>query len=330
MVGRATPNNGIRQEPLPIATPVPPPASPPTPSFLDYISGGCELDLGVAIDFTSSNRNPTVPGSLHDMDPTKLNEYENAIVSVGRIVSRYDSDKRYSVWGFGAKYENVTRHAFQVGDKPEVEGIRGILDAYKQMFLRGIHMSSPVVLEKVIRAATKKATKEAEDALIEGKQKYNILLILTHGNVSDLTATKAALKEASSAPLSVIIVGIGKNDFRPMQFLDDFQQMEGGRDICNFVEFDSSQDRETLTKATLNEIPGQLVSYFTSRGILPIKLDLKSGSKDEDFAIEEGEHPQDEIEVAYRDRIDMRHSFCDSGRPHIFSAFASQGINRLK
>lgn len=34
-------------------------------SFLDYIFGGCEINVHVAIDFTLSNGVPTNPKSLH-------------------------------------------------------------------------------------------------------------------------------------------------------------------------------------------------------------------------------------------------------------------------
>ena len=34
-------------------------------SFLEYIFGGCELNLAIAIDFTLSNGDPKSPDSLH-------------------------------------------------------------------------------------------------------------------------------------------------------------------------------------------------------------------------------------------------------------------------
>ena len=34
-------------------------------SFLDYIFGGCEINLAIAIDFTLSNGNPNDYDSLH-------------------------------------------------------------------------------------------------------------------------------------------------------------------------------------------------------------------------------------------------------------------------
>jgi hypothetical protein len=38
-------------------------------SFLDYIFGGCEIGVQVAIDFTLSNGRVTSPESLHYLDP---------------------------------------------------------------------------------------------------------------------------------------------------------------------------------------------------------------------------------------------------------------------
>lgn len=37
-------------------------------TFLDYVFGGCEIDLSVAIDFTLSNGPVFKPESLHYMD----------------------------------------------------------------------------------------------------------------------------------------------------------------------------------------------------------------------------------------------------------------------
>ena len=43
-------------------------------SFLEYIFGGCEINLSVGIDFTLSNGPPTDKDSLHYFDPRK-NQY---------------------------------------------------------------------------------------------------------------------------------------------------------------------------------------------------------------------------------------------------------------
>lgn len=61
-------------------------------TFLEYVFGGCEISLAIAVDFTLSNGNPTDKDSLHYFDLQK-NEYLNAIKSVGSILQYYDSDK---------------------------------------------------------------------------------------------------------------------------------------------------------------------------------------------------------------------------------------------
>ena len=93
------------QPAAPIATPMfQPPAAfvppPRPPTFLDYINGGCEMQMCVAIDFTGSNGDPRKPGTLHYLSPNGgMNDYEKAISSIGSILADYDTDKKFPVWG---------------------------------------------------------------------------------------------------------------------------------------------------------------------------------------------------------------------------------------
>uniref|UniRef100_A0A8D0FAK2 C2 domain-containing protein n=1 Tax=Strix occidentalis caurina TaxID=311401 RepID=A0A8D0FAK2_STROC len=72
-------------------------------SFLDYIMGGCQIHFTVAIDFTASNGDPRNSCSLHYINPYQPNEYLKALVAVGEICQDYDSDKKFSALGFGAR-----------------------------------------------------------------------------------------------------------------------------------------------------------------------------------------------------------------------------------
>lgn len=94
---------------------------------------------------------------------------------------------------------------------------------------------------------------------------------MTDGAVTDVEATKQTLAAISDAPLSIVIVGIGNADFSAMKFLDDFETRSGvNRDIVQFVQFSAHEfDKTSLTRATLEEIPDQLVQFFYSRGIMP-------------------------------------------------------------
>jgi hypothetical protein len=42
-----------------------------TNTFLEYVFGGINIDLTIAIDLTLSNGDPNNPDSLHYLDPSK-------------------------------------------------------------------------------------------------------------------------------------------------------------------------------------------------------------------------------------------------------------------
>ena len=65
------------------------------PTFYDYLVGGCELALSVAIVFTASNGAPHDPRSLHYGDPTRPNDYVQAIHAAGSVLAPYDSNNSF-------------------------------------------------------------------------------------------------------------------------------------------------------------------------------------------------------------------------------------------
>uniref|UniRef100_A0A8U7MM57 Copine 7 n=1 Tax=Corvus moneduloides TaxID=1196302 RepID=A0A8U7MM57_CORMO len=214
-------------------------------SFLDYIMGGCQIHFTVAIDFTASNGDPRNSCSLHYINPYQPNEYLKALVAVGEICQDYDSDKKFSALGFGArippKYE--VSHDFAINfnpDNDECEGIQGVVESY-QSCLPKIQLYGPTnvapIISKVARvAADEERTKEASQ--------YFILLILTDGVVTDMADTREAIVRASYLPMSIIIVGVGNADFTDMQILDGddgvLRSPKGEpvlRDIVQFVPF---------------------------------------------------------------------------------------------
>ena len=128
----------------------------PRPAFIDYLTGGCQISLAVAIDFTASNGDPRVPGTphyFHNTGDKQWNDYEKAIFAVGSILAKYDSDNKFPVWGFGAKYNDKVRHCFQCGTEVEVEGVQGIMDAYRGVFRTPLRMSFPTRFTEVINTA---------------------------------------------------------------------------------------------------------------------------------------------------------------------------------
>lgn len=93
-----------------------------------------------------------------------------------------------------------------------------------------------------------------------------------------MAETKRLLVEASTLPLSVIIIGVGEDRFVGMQELDcdgtmlrDLSGKVAQRDIVQFVDFKqySKQGMSVLAEAVLKEVPDQLESYMKLKGILP-------------------------------------------------------------
>lgn len=105
-------------------------------TFLNYIMGGCEINVHVAIDFTASNGTLTNPVSLHYLNhQTQSNTYTQAINAVLGILENYDHDKMFPVYGFGAKIpqKDEVTHCFALNGNifdPECNGIKGVMQAY--------------------------------------------------------------------------------------------------------------------------------------------------------------------------------------------------------
>jgi hypothetical protein len=251
-------------------------------SFLDYIIGGCQINLVVAIDYTGSNGDPRYANSLHYQNPYAPNEYQQAIKAVGDILLPYDSDGRVPVYGFGAKMPSgVVSHCFHVNgnpNNPEVFGVQGILQAYAQSLASGIQLYGPTNFSEVMRTTAGLAQSMYQTA--RDVQAYIILLIITDGEISDMDSTISEIVKSSYLPLSIIIVGVGAADFTKMTILDGDDDGTGrlkangkaaDRDIVQFVAFRDYKkaDLSSLAAAVLAEVPDQFLQFMRANKIPP-------------------------------------------------------------
>ena len=139
-----------------------------------------------------------------------------------------------------------------------------------------VQLYGPTNFSPVIRHVAKFA-----DAYQMDPTNYFILLIITDGIITDFEETKRSIIEASHLPISIIIVGVGNEDFAAMDDLDsDDSLLRSGslvakRDIVQFVELrkfvqsNGQWSKNLLAKEVLAEIPGQLLSYMKSKGFQP-------------------------------------------------------------
>jgi hypothetical protein len=231
--------------------------------FDGYMNKSCRIDFCVAIDFTSSNGDPREENSLHYQCEDSLNDYEETITAIGEALDVYSKTKDYSVWGFGAKFGGVVRHVFQCGPTKSVNGVDGIITAYKSMFQNDLTMSGPTDFRSVLQAAAVQARKNHLSAT-ENSVLYTVLLVITDGIMDNLQETQQKLAAYSEMPLSIVFVGVGRSDFRQM---NDLCGISGRRCNTTFVEFRRHQhDPTALGEAALENVPAQLCEYMDMRG----------------------------------------------------------------
>jgi len=253
------------------------------PSFIAYLRSGMNINLTVGIDFTGSNGEYTNSNSLHYLEKG-MNDYEKAIRSCGDILAYYDNDQLFPVFGFGFKFKNDSGINFGVYNydnypincninDPNIHLIDNVLQEYRK-FITKITLWGPTNFAPMINDLNREVKKN----LREGQQmSYNILMILTDGQINDMNQTIDALVEASFLPISVIIVGIGNGNFGNMDILDaddnplyDSRRRKADRDLVQFVPFnDFKNDPPKLAEQVLEEIPRQVVEYYQHKGIKP-------------------------------------------------------------
>lgn len=288
-------------------------------SFLDYIRGGLELRLMVAIDFTRSNVGPHHPDSFHYMSGDRPSAYATAIRSVGDIMRSYSNTDKFTAFGFGAKIppsHTICSNCFALtGDffDAEVTGVEGVIRAY-QRALHVARLHGPTRLSEVCRMGANYSAPYAEANTKNDNgvdMLYHVLLILTDGAIDDQIETISEVAKASDLPISIVVIGIGDEDFAFLEDLtaevgayrrmqeeakppaparqDSSVSLSGGpggqknreqplrgptRNIVHFVKYADFRDKpRDLAAAALSELPREVCGYYTSRNVKPRGLE---------------------------------------------------------
>lgn len=74
------------------------------PSLSAYLSSGWRISIGIAVDFTLSNKPVIDPRSHHRQDKYntgEMNQYERAIYEVCAVLRHYTTDSMFHLLGFG-------------------------------------------------------------------------------------------------------------------------------------------------------------------------------------------------------------------------------------
>ena len=140
-------------------------------------------------------------------------------------------------------------------------GLDGVMGAYNNS-LYNVQLYGPTNFAPILRLVNEMTEKMEVN---QRNQKYNIVLILTDGMITDLQKTIDEIVYGSELPLSIIIVGVGGADFSLMDTLDaDIEPLysmaykrQMKADIVQFVPFrEFAKNEMQLARETLAEVPG--------------------------------------------------------------------------
>lgn len=253
------------------------------PTFFDFLQGGLDFSLTVAIDVTGSNGDPKTVDSLHYIDYSgkKPNQYIDALRTIGNVVAHYCQKQFIPTLGFGGFVsidgqppKNLHCFPFSLQTQfPYCDGIEGIVQCYVNNMPR-ITLSGPTYFKEIIDSAAIGCARPFTPDWMG----YSILLIIADGVVNDLEATVDAICAASDKPLSIIIVGVGKADFSQMRFLDGDEKRitskrfgPAKRDLVQFVPYlEFANNPAELARQTLAEIPQQVLDFMNLHKIKPL------------------------------------------------------------
>eukprot|EP00112_Aurelia_sp_Birch-Aquarium-sp1_P022276 Seg6222.2 transcript_id=Seg6222.2/GoldUCD/mRNA.D3Y31 product="E3 ubiquitin-protein ligase RGLG5" protein_id=Seg6222.2/GoldUCD/D3Y31 len=176
----------------------------------------CNLIIGV--DFTASNewqgRKTFEHKSLHHIfkNVRRVNPYQRVISAMAETLSTFDEDNLIPCYGFGDKITK-DRGVFPfTEDGSPCKGFEHVLQLYNDV-VQKTELSGPTSFSPIIREAIK---------ITEQKGGYHILLIIADGQVIEEQdiETRKAIVDASSFPLSIILVGVGDGPWDVMAEYD--------------------------------------------------------------------------------------------------------------
>ena len=235
-------------------------------SFLDYIKSGMQMNLITGIDFTTKNLPYDNPSSLHYLSNTP-NLYEKSISLFGDLISYYDYDHLFPLYGMGGKKEasQEISHCFPLSPDIKLNGVKSLLNTYKES-LKKVIQGDILNLSEIINESLTNIKAEID----EGINKYYIILLLVSGQCNDIKEMKDILVKASEYPVSIFIVGLGNDKYEDIAVINNEEyaiiNSNGDkikRDIIQFIPIEKTNgDIYEIVKEMLSEIPRQVEEYY--------------------------------------------------------------------
>lgn len=233
----------------------------PMLSILGYLRQGLQFNFTFAIDFSLRTQNL--------QDTNSLFSYPIAIIELSKVFEMFDNDRMFFFYGFGARYGNrdETKQCFALNgndNSATVMGCKGLLTDY----INSKDLRKPAK-EACLHEVIKKTMERSK--FKPGVLEYNVLIILTNGEIKNIELTKNEIVDASTQPMSIIILGLGDSRFNDIRSLTVFKELKNSidsnkkasRNIVQFFPFNSEfSDLRNYTTIMMNKVFQDFEDYM--------------------------------------------------------------------
>ena len=246
------------------------------PSPMDFLTTKDRFSFVLGIDFSEYNQKPFNKRNLHEFDKKGSNTYLKAIEEVSKIMWGQDSDGKIPSFGFGGRPSFPEFTSDQTHSLIPLNGNRHKMSVTSPEQLAESYKNALKFIDPTERACISDLVKIVRDWAIRDIKSnvYHVLIILTAGHLHNIQGTIDILVDIAHLPISIILVGIGDNDFGALEKLDgDKKWLRNSkkkltkRDIVNFVDFgESYENLDRFGRKLLEEFPEQFMSYKLLNG----------------------------------------------------------------
>ena len=267
-----------------------------------------DLKIHFAFDFGANNGHIYTPNSYHyiggegsnsgklsamNSHLSGLNPYQKVMVGIYQSLQGMVCDNSIGLYGFsGSKDPNQnSKYGFSLqsssstsnsDSQNQIKTIEQALNLYtssaEKMTMLGPTRLGPTISN--ISKQIKNSGSSAQDYKINSKSKrnnYHFVVILTNGEVTDVSQTIDAILENIKDPVSFLVLGVGTHTFVECAVLDGNEYIltnstktitsenrvnVGFVRMEDYLNVEGQTDIENLMDACVADLPGQMAEYF--------------------------------------------------------------------